>query len=131
MRSPRSGSPQRGFTLIELLVVIAIIGILIALLLPAVQKIRDAAARTQSLNNLKQMALAVHNVAGNTPSTGPIPPAYGTFYNVNGSFFFHLLPYIEQSPVYNAGALTTTVKTYVAPADTTNPNNGPLTSYGC
>jgi prepilin-type N-terminal cleavage/methylation domain-containing protein len=127
---------SRGFTLIELLVVIAIIAILIGLLLPAVQKVRDAAARTQSQNNLKQLGLAINNLAG-TYNTA-IPPSYGPFPSgsaFTGSLFTHMLPYIEQNNLYNllvagTGSYLTAVKTYIAPADPTNSTSTPgLTSY--
>lgn len=123
---------KRGFTLIELLVVIAIIAILIGLLVPAVQKVREAAARTESGNNLKQMALALHNmndqmnvmpnIEGTYPRSGagvgPSTPMIGTLQ-------YFMLPFIEQDNIYKQMAINHNdswwcgykVKTYSSPAD--------------
>jgi prepilin-type N-terminal cleavage/methylation domain-containing protein/prepilin-type processing-associated H-X9-DG protein len=103
---------KSGFTLIELLVVIAIIGVLIALLLPAVQAAREAARRAQCVNNLKQIGLAAHNYQS---SAGTFPPGVSAqpagFPNVPGDAGYTwtsfsaqalLLPYLEQSPLYQA-----------------------------
>ncbi len=107
MRKPQI---SRGFTLIELLVVIAIIGILIALLLPAVQQAREAARRTQCKNNLKQMGLALHNyidVATVLPPSACINPIQTATGN-NGSWGVHgrILPFLDQSNLYNSVDLT-------------------------
>jgi prepilin-type N-terminal cleavage/methylation domain-containing protein len=121
---------RRGFTLIELLVVIAIIAILIGLLLPAVQKVREAAARTQSSNNLKQMALGFHDMASS--NNDGFCPGYGTFPGTTGTAYpwtFNLLPYIEQQNVYNNLATTSVIKPYIAPADPTNGSTFAYTSY--
>jgi len=99
---------SRGFTLIELLVVIAIIAVLIALLLPAVQAAREAARRSQCVNNLKQLGLALqnyHSSAGSFPLGGnPAPVAGQACCRSWGAWSAQtmLLPYMEQTPIYNA-----------------------------
>ncbi len=95
--------PGKGFTLIELLVVIAIIAVLIALLVPAVQKVREASARTQCENNVKQLCLAVHQ-HNDVHKYVPLASGYQGAGQWNGqytSLFFQILPYIEQDALYN------------------------------
>jgi prepilin-type N-terminal cleavage/methylation domain-containing protein len=133
----RSLPSRRGFTLIELLVVIAIIAILIGLLLPAVQKVREAAARMQCGNNLKQLGVAFHNYASANQDKLPVMLDYtgnspGTA--VWHPFHYQLLPYIEQENVhrraFGSGAgwgnnnHNVTIKTFLCPSDASVPSSG-------
>ncbi|GAC1473471.1 MAG: DUF1559 domain-containing protein [Isosphaeraceae bacterium] len=147
LRFRRNGLP--GFTLIELLVVIAIIAVLIALLLPAVQAAREAARRAQCINNMKQIGLAIHNYHSTNevfpmgdsfqPQGFPGKPSYALWNSFSAQAL--MLPYMEQSPLYNAinfswavadslnnTVWVTKVNSYLCPSDG-NAGNKNINSY--
>ena len=120
------GSPRRGFGLVELLVIIAIIAILLALLIPAVQKVREAATRTQSTNNLKQIGLAMHSfhdVYKRLPFNGSDTMVGKVKYTKNaqaekvtsGSWGFQVLTFIDQAPLFNKPSSDAGVPVYMCP----------------
>jgi len=131
---------RSGFTLIELLVVIAIIAVLMGLLLPAIQKVREAASRTKCQSNMRQVGIALHS---HHDQKGCFPPLYGFMGpsnragSVTGNVFYHILPYIEEVGVFELGlqTATATIGTYNQDnpdqATTSRPRSQPIKLFQC
>src|SRR5436190_23284214 len=125
---------RRGFTLVELLVVIAIIGVLVALLLPAVQSAREAARRSQCTNNVKQVVLACHNfhdTYGTVPNIVSYTPTGGGGttggFGAGWGFLPFLLPYVEQKPLFD----TIDFNSNVCCASLTQVHNAIIPAFTC
>jgi prepilin-type N-terminal cleavage/methylation domain-containing protein/prepilin-type processing-associated H-X9-DG protein len=126
----RRGTNRSAFTLVELLVVIAIIGILIAMLLPAVEYVREAARRVQCANNLRQLVIASHNYES---AYQKFPPAYkGVQFQPGWSWGSYLLPFVEQKNLYDFGLVESTLfGGGAAPAMPTAYSRTPLPVFRC
>jgi hypothetical protein len=124
---------RKGFSLIELLVIIAVLAFLAGMLVPAVHKVRGAAARTQCTNNLRQLGLAAHNCNDTYKYMPKIAGAYPNGTKNYGTLFYHLLPFIEEDTLYKSSAIKGTycvwhhstfshpIKTFLCPSDSSAP----------
>ncbi len=121
----RNRRRRSGVTLIEIVVVLGLLLFLLALLFPVLSRMRAAADAAHGINNLKHIALASVHYADTNQNR--LPPIAGAHAGVHGSIFFHILPYVEQTPLYNrgdvwkAGTISTRVEIYLDPRDTSAP----------